>query len=684
MKKFQQRDYMKSISIDKEKISTPKIKILLACHMPCAILNGDVFVPIHVGRELAKSQNKDGLLQEESLNWLKANTIGDNEGDNISTQNRCLCELTALYWAWKNYDTLGNPDYIGLMHYRRHLCFNLDNTDKPNNKGLVYGQRIDDEYIRKFGLDSESVTSIVGQHDIIVGEKCDLEKLGTKTCYNHYASCDPAVLHVKDYDIVLRILIEKHPEYKKASETYNSSKYAYFANLFIMKKALFMEYMEWLFPIIFEAQQRIDISQYNVSEARVLSYCSEWLFGIWYTHLKNTREVSALELKRTFVINPSPMTDDIVAPISDDNNIAICFATDEIYLPYLAVAIQSIIEHSNPHNKYDINILHENLSPSQQRSITSMRGNNIFIRFVSVKRFHDRFSKLFYTRVHFSNTVYSRFFIQEVLNKYTKILYLDCDLVVNKDVAELYNTPLNENKLMGVIRDYEVMRKANKQKGWACSYINKTLGIARVTDYFQSGVLLINVKQFQREDILNELISTLTRLKTPNFVDQDILNAVCKGRVLYLDPRWNVEYHIPFYNPDWAQTMPAERVYEYMECRSDPWILHFSSDKKPWHDPSLEMSEHFWKYARHTTFYEEILYRSRQSLLPNNQALDESFKELKYKIKEIGLLPDFRRKLKRINFKICVSWGGRKKRYLNRKKQLEKRIKAVEEFLKMI
>ena len=97
-----------------------KVKLLVCYHKPDVLLKDDVLTPIHVGRALARKRMK---ADDPRLKWLLENTIGDDTGDNISEKNDSYNELTALYWAWKNYGELGDPDYIGLMHYRRHLYF---------------------------------------------------------------------------------------------------------------------------------------------------------------------------------------------------------------------------------------------------------------------------------------------------------------------------------------------------------------------------------------------------------------------------------------------------------------------------------------------------------------------------------------------------------------------------------
>ncbi|WP_086244790.1 DUF4422 domain-containing protein [Campylobacter devanensis] len=99
------------------------VKILIAYHKPAPLIKSDIFVPIHVGRSVAKEASKDGVISDEDLKWLKDNMIRDDTGNNISYLNRSFCELTAIYWAWKNYDKLENPDYIGLCHYRHFFQF---------------------------------------------------------------------------------------------------------------------------------------------------------------------------------------------------------------------------------------------------------------------------------------------------------------------------------------------------------------------------------------------------------------------------------------------------------------------------------------------------------------------------------------------------------------------------------
>ena len=102
------------------------IKIFINYHKPARLLKNNIFVPIHIGRDLALQISKDGKLDNKDFNWLLNNMIGDNTGENISSKNRQYCELTGIYWVWKHYQEIGNPDYIGFMTYRRHFIFNSE------------------------------------------------------------------------------------------------------------------------------------------------------------------------------------------------------------------------------------------------------------------------------------------------------------------------------------------------------------------------------------------------------------------------------------------------------------------------------------------------------------------------------------------------------------------------------
>lgn len=116
----------------------PTVKILVGYHRPAVLLKDEVLTPIHLGRALATEASKDGSMSKEDYQWMLDNMIGDDTGENISEENRKYCELTALYWAWKNYDKLGNPDYVNFDASRSSGLYGDSSHVTPRNNAVSW------------------------------------------------------------------------------------------------------------------------------------------------------------------------------------------------------------------------------------------------------------------------------------------------------------------------------------------------------------------------------------------------------------------------------------------------------------------------------------------------------------------------------------------------------------------
>lgn len=258
----------------------PNVKILLVSHKPFKIPKGEYFVPIHAGRSIAMEKSKDGKIDKADLDWMLKNTIGDDTGDNISDKNRYYSECSALYWAWKNYDKLGNPDYIGLMHYRRHFIFNdeyyVNNIKDDWHRALCYKNEnfIDDNYIKNIGLTDENILKACTNYDLVVTKDTKFDLIGGYNLRENYEKTIPGS-KVKDFDLLFDTMKKLYPEYVAAVDNningYKTSLY----QMFIMPKDLFFEYCEFLFSILFEIEKQLDFNEYTTNGKRVLGYLAE-------------------------------------------------------------------------------------------------------------------------------------------------------------------------------------------------------------------------------------------------------------------------------------------------------------------------------------------------------------------------------------------------------------------------
>lgn len=202
----------------------------------------NIYLPILVG---AKKNYQPGIDFQR-----------DDKGINISAKNPNYNELTAIYWAWKN---LQNVDAVGLIHYRRILSL--------KRKGGFPS-----------ALDQSELDHLLANHDVIVPYK---RHYYIETNYSHYVHAHQQ----EPLDQTRNVIKISHPDYLEAFDTVMSRRSAHMFNMFVMKKNVFDKYCEWLFSILNQVEQKIDISGYTTQEARVFGYLSELLLDVWL--LKN-------------------------------------------------------------------------------------------------------------------------------------------------------------------------------------------------------------------------------------------------------------------------------------------------------------------------------------------------------------------------------------------------------------
>ncbi len=518
-------------------------KIYISYHKKSPLFKSDVLYPIHVGRALA-DKNQD-------FDWLTQNMIGDDTGDNISSKNPNYCELTAQYWAWKNDKS---SDYIGFMHYRRHLNFNTKVSYSENKWGLVDSDDNTDVYIEKFGLNSTNINSLLSEYDIITVAPWSVDNAGSKNNYDHYKSSDPK-LHIEDYDKTLQILRTKYPEYSADVEKYNSSGCGYYTNIYVMKRSIFNDYCEWLFDILFEVEKLTDISGYDFQEARIFGYLSEWLFGIYLTHIKRERLLKVKELQRTVLNNMH---------VQDNSRFNVCFATDNNYAQHCGVAVTSLLKNTKCPQNFDILILNDgSLSRKNRQKFKRLEqnfpGTNIFLLTIDNSVFKD-FPIM--ENTHFTEAVYYRFIIPKVLNKIDKIVYLDSDLVVNSDLVELFNVDIGENYI-GAVQD--IIGYENQER----------LNLNSERYYCNSGVLIMNLKAMRNDNISERLINwTNENKELIMWPDQDVINVVLEDKIYYLDLSWNLQEF-----PNAPYDFDKEDIDKAVKS---PKIIHYIGHIKPW------------------------------------------------------------------------------------------------------
>ena len=272
------------------------IKIFISYHKDSERIESEIMTPIHVG---AKDSD------------LNLNILRDDEGINISGKNDKYCELTAQYWAWKNTEA----EYYGFMHYRRHFIFT--DCEYPFDDGRpVFYKKIDKRYRGEIGLDDEIIYEKIRKSDILLPLPADTSSWGAVS--NEVQFSCLYNLHAADFDIVCKTVIELYPDYSEAVQEFRTCKSAYWYNIFIMKKEIFMHYSEWLFHILECAEKKIDFSIYDQQERRTLAFMAERLLSIYLIKLfKEKPELKVNFLKLTFVQDTDRITSENVKNLKD-------------------------------------------------------------------------------------------------------------------------------------------------------------------------------------------------------------------------------------------------------------------------------------------------------------------------------------------------------------------------------
>ena len=243
-----------------------KTQIVIATHKKYRMPKDKIYLPLHVG-----AAGKEPIGYER-----------DDSGINISEKNAFFCELTGLYWAWKNL----NCDYIGMVHYRRYF------TTKSYAKIRKCKSNIREKM--SCVLDETEIAELEKNYDIIVPKK---RKYIIETLYSHYAHS-----HYSEHlDLTRKVIAEKYQEYLPAFDKVMRSRSGHMFNMFIMKKELLNDYCEWLFDILFEVEKYIDVEILSSYQRRLYGRISELIFNAWLLRQQELNDYKVKEVRLLYM-----------------------------------------------------------------------------------------------------------------------------------------------------------------------------------------------------------------------------------------------------------------------------------------------------------------------------------------------------------------------------------------------
>lgn len=268
-----------------------------------------------------------------------------------------------------------------------------------------------------------------------------------------------------------------------------------------------------------------------------------------------------------------------------NKQIPIFFTIDNGYAPFLAVALNSAIKNASPDREYKAIILHQDVSESNIARLKALQTPNFQIELMPMKANFEALDDRMSNRLrcdYFTLTIYFRLFIPEMFPQYDKGIYIDSDVVLTTDIAKLYDIDIGDS-LIGACNDLSIADIPP-----LVAYTENAIGVKK-EQYINSGVLLMNMKALREADLEGNFLRLLNTYHFDSIApDQDYLNAMCNGKICYLDAMWDA--------------MPNDA----RPPLTDTCLIHYNLFSKPWCYDDVQYADVFWKYARDSGYFDEI------------------------------------------------------------------------------
>ena len=268
-----------------------------------------------------------------------------------------------------------------------------------------------------------------------------------------------------------------------------------------------------------------------------------------------------------------------------NREIPIFFTIDNSYAPFLAVALNSAVKNSSKARRYRAIVLYEGLTEENISKLKSLESDNFKIDLMEMKANFEALDDRMSNRLrcdYFTLTIYFRLFIPAMFPQYDKGIYIDSDVVVTSDIAQLFDTDIGDNYI-GACNDLSIA-----DIPLLVAYTENAVGV-KANEYINSGVLLMNLKKMRDNNFEQHFLNLLNTYHFDSIApDQDYLNAICNGKIYYLDTSWD------------AMPNDAKPILNKTN------IIHYNLFSKPWCYDGVQYGDIFWQYAADSGYINEI------------------------------------------------------------------------------
>ncbi len=283
------------------------------------------------------------------------------------------------------------------------------------------------------------------------------------------------------------------------------------------------------------------------------------------------------------------------------NTTKIFSVIDKNYAPYVSVLIQNIKALASKNKKYEYIVVHKNIDDKTKFKLENLSTDNFKVKTLNIADYLDKVNLLFPANNLGDGTFY-KLFAQDIFPEYDKILYLDVDLTVFEDIANLYEIDIEKYELAAgydiTIVNYNMNEKLrnNVAYSWHFNYYSKDLSMLNLDKYFNSGIMLMNLKLMREHNTLNNILELFKKRSIYRYREQDLLNKYYDDKyekIKFLDLSYNfLNEYFPYQNE-----LSAELFDKYKQAKKNIKIRHYVTCHKPWNDLKCPNLIHWWKYG---------------------------------------------------------------------------------------
>lgn len=382
-------------------------------------------------------------------------------------------------------------------------------------------------------------------------------------------------------------------------------------------------YPEELLKYRFHKKAASQVSNSSIIQDRVAENVREELLNRFYNNKKIVTQIREKIFKYPFTNNNKKQISNVLEQMKKYPNLIskeavekfekrfcgikstmeIFFASDNNFVQHLCVAIASILKNSLPIEDFNFYILDGGIKEKNKKKIEELKKiKNFNIEFIKMDDSMFENCPITSDCSYISKQTYYRYLIPQIKPNLEKCFYFDCDIVADDSLNEFWNLDIKNNYVAGIEEMWQVAHT---------HYVNN--GIKKA---FNAGILLINIKKWNEDNICKKLFDNTQLLLSTNnlrWQDQDVLNYTFNNNSAFVLPKYNLQQTAFF---DGQHSLYTDEEMHY--SRLNPVIIHYSGIIKPWHKGCLHpLWKKYYSYLKFTPFKKAyIKFKIRHKIKP--------------------------------------------------------------------